>query len=150
MIHFPSGLDMRKLLAEVKRFDFWKDGSGAMMAIEPCKLPTHEILGSCPVIRAALEELGLLIRLPVRYVMINNLPPNTTVPKHTDTLTGSEKLHRYHLPVVTNDKCHWWDEENGYYQMDEGFWHGPMPFHLNHFVENLGETERIHLVVDLG
>ena len=86
--------------------------------------------------------------------MINKLASGVVVPKHTDTLRNQDRgnpfIERWHLPLITNDGCWWWDQENDRVEMPLGYWYGPMPYNLLHQVGNVGLTERVHLIVDIG
>ncbi len=81
--------------------------------------------------------------------MVNRLPAGCKVPVHTDILVHRQRRERWHLPVITNNRCLWWDKESGEVEFDIGYWHGPVTPWVDHKVENLGTTERIHLVIDL-
>src|SRR5262245_37659900 len=140
---FESQQDLDRLLKEILTLDFWIDGSKAEMAHPPNK--PIGILTSA--IWDAVQEIGRLCNQQPIYMMINNLPPDVIVPKHRDWT--SKEVERYHLPVITNERCWWWDETNGTLLMEAGHWYGPMPYNIIHQVGNLGKTDRIHLVVDL-
>lgn len=147
-------LPLLAIAREIEQIDdFWRDGSGAYMAIRPC----HGIpdwLKKCSWIMKALDELVWIREQSVLHVMINKLPAGVIVNRHTDTLAPSRqgqkpRVERWHLPVTTNEKCFFWDDRNKYTQFTLGSWWGPVPYWREHYVQNTGETERIHIVVDL-
>jgi hypothetical protein len=155
MKRLKSGLDVDVIFEAVQRLSFWLDGSGAEMAIAPNGGIPNEVSND-PGLKAALEEIARLRNLSVLHIMVNKMKPNVRVPIHRDFLlpTPLQKrnhptIERWHLPIVTNDDCTWWDEVSGIYRMKPGFWHGPVPYWLKHQVTNDGQTERIHLVIDL-
>lgn len=149
----PTKLPYLAIEREIAQIDdFWRDGSGAYMAIRPCEFP--EWLRKCDWLIEALDELAWIREQKVLWVMINKLPPDTIVPVHTDTLLPTQqgklpRLERWHLPIVTNPDCYFWDEHHKWTHFALGSWWGPVPYWLNHSVENTGQTERIHVVVDL-
>jgi hypothetical protein len=153
--NIPTQLPLDKIAAEVAKIDdFWQDGSGAYMAIRPCH-GVPDWLSKCEWIMRALAEISLLREQDILHVMINKLPPDTVVPLHTDTLAPTchqpkaPRVERWHLPVVTNADCFFWDDNAGYTRMHLGSWWGPVPYWREHSVENTGKTERVHIVVDL-
>lgn len=136
---------------EVK--EYWRDDSGAHMAVKPCGgIP--DWLGTCPTLAAAVREIELLRGQRALHVMVNKLPPGTIVPVHSDTLAPTRqgerpRVERWHLPLKTNPNCYFWDESDLWMHMALGSWWGPVPYWLPHSVENTGTADRIHLVVDL-
>ncbi len=156
MDRLESKLPLIALAFEVEQCkdDFWRDGSGALMLIRPCHGVPEWLKQKCTWLYAAILEIGALRNQPILHAMINKLPPGVIVPNHTDTLAPTRQgqrpfLERWHLPIATNDGCFFWDLRNGHHHMALGSWHGPVPYWIEHAVENTGETERIHLVVDL-
>lgn len=147
LLKYPSKVDFAIILEECNKMKFWVDGSGALMAIRPSDKPGF--LAAMPGIQAALAEISKARNSDVEFVMVNRLPPGCKVPIHTDNLIHRQKRERWHLPIVTNPLAYWWDAYNGEVEFDLGYWHGPVAPWVNHKVENLGTTERIHLVVDL-
>jgi hypothetical protein len=95
-----------------------------------------------------IAEICWIKEKNLRYWMINRIPPGVIVPVHKDHVHGERNL-RYHLPLVTNDKAGYWDEVNGVMIMEQGSWYGPIPYWTDHNVWNKGDSERVHLIVDL-
>lgn len=153
-------VDLVGLAKEIRELDYIVDGSKALMAFNPCT-KTKDIFeesteNEFPLLKLIILEICEYCKAEALYIMINIIPPGVIVPTHTDTLKSHSefgdrpKLQRYHLPITTNDKCYWYDLITGKIQMEAGIWYGPVPYWVEHNVENLGETERIHLVVDLN
>ena len=140
-----SEINLDLLLKDIKSLDFWFDGSGAEMSIKPASYPLY--IRNKKYITSAIEEIQKLTNQEALYIMINRLGPKVEVPIHTDTL--KEKVDRYHLPIITNYQSFWWDRIKGSRSLKPGIWYGPMPYWVEHSVANYGETERIHLIVDL-
>lgn len=154
MERLVTQLPLDKLALEISQIDdFWRDDSGAYMAIRPCH-GVPDWLSKCFWIMEALREIANLRKQEVLHVMINKLPPNVIVPNHTDTLTPTRqgerpRVERWHLPITSNEGCFFWDDNFGFTRMLLGSWWGPVPYWLEHAVENTGQTERVHIVVDL-
>lgn len=151
MIKLPARIDLAGLAEEIVALEYWLDGSGAEMSItQSGGIP--QFVG--PLVRAAILDIVKYRELPPKHIMINKLKPGVEVPVHTDTVAaGNYKtahVSRWHLPIVTNEQCYWWDEELAReIHLEYGYWHGPIKHWMKHSVKNLGTTERVHLVVDL-
>lgn len=109
---------------------------------------TPGVDGSCssdPTVTRGLFEPVLKEVVPWRWasVMLMALSPGCVIPGHTDGYTLAQ---RYHLPLVSNDRC-WvfhdktWEqlEVGGLYTMDPRVLHGAV---------NWGATMRVHVIVD--
>lgn len=79
-------------------------------------------------------------------LMITALPPGYEVDPHNDEWVLA-KMHRIHIPLVTNDEC--------VYGIDGIKYVFPPGFCFefdntrSHFVKNKGQQERIHIILDL-
>lgn len=107
-------------------------------------------------IKMLITEIEFIRSLSAIRFMMNRLGPGIKVPPHQDWLVGRDgkrqdvpMIERWHMPVITNQDCRWWDETNGHVHMVAGVWHGPMPYWNYHVVQNNGLTERVHIVVDI-
>jgi hypothetical protein len=145
-----SSVDLNPLRAEIEKLNCKVDGSGALMAFDPCKgIP------DLPEISKAVTEIARMRGLTPLHVMANVLPAGCVVGYHRDWLTPSPlqgerpRLERWHLAVTTNPQALWQDEHNPSLHMEEGHWYGPLMYWRLHSVSNLGPTARLHLVVDL-
>src|SRR5581483_11098241 len=108
IVSLKSNIDLKKLLAEVKRLAFWEDGSKALMAFkQSCHIHDVVIKGalkSSPILESALEEISKLRQCPALFLMVNVVPPGVIIPQHTDTLIAHPvhgdrpRLERWHLP----------------------------------------------------
>ncbi len=150
----PSKMNLPAIAEEINRLAFWVDGSGALMSIGQGKGLPPEIAGM-PNIKMAIEEISQIRNQRPLNLMINKLPAATGAPKHRDFIPpttyqgGNPTVERWHLPIVTDDKCFWWDELNGEIFMESKYWWGPVPYWVLHTIYNHGQTERVHLIVDL-
>jgi len=142
------------LLAQLNKLSYDVDGSGALMAFPPSFKGVLPAFVDWDAIKAEIEELT---GLKVLFVMVNILPPGVIVPVHRDWLdpniVGRKVVPRYHLPVLTNNQCRWWDDSmdnpgDGLI-MEAGYWWGPVPYWRHHQVWNCGIIKRVHIVVDL-
>lgn len=146
MQNLRTSLDLPALLEEAAKQDFRRDGAGVDMAHNsdngfPAWLP------KAPRIQEAIAEIEGMVGGKATHIMLNRLRPHDNVLPHKDLMDVGE---RWHLPLVTNPKAFWWDEvENKDFHMEVGFWYGPVNYKADHSVWNDGETERIHLVVDV-
>lgn len=154
MRKYTSTVRRSDLLREIEQLTSVRDDSGVYMMVKPCAgLPDYIMKN--PAIKAAVWEIAHIRELRPLHVMINILPPFTQVPIHTDRLHATPSLgedphlERWHLPIMTNEGCHFWDEKYGEHFMPLGDWSGPVPYWLKHTVVNRGESDRVHLVVDL-
>lgn len=106
-----------------------------------------DLLDAFPHVKWAIEDLRQMTgHRTLNQVMVNQLEPGGKLSAHRD---GPPDDARYHLPVVTNDRAMWWDEYNATLHMEDGYWHGPVPYcGVLHAVVNNGDRARLHLVVD--
>jgi hypothetical protein len=84
----------------------------------------------------------------IEVALLINLPKNKKILPHTDS--GNEhffKTKRIHIPITTNDKCNF-IVGNETVQMKEGeIWEIDNAYKV-HSVNNDGDTDRIHLLID--
>lgn len=141
MQRIPSGFSS---LMSAQALKYTRDGSGIYMAELQGVIPKW--IKNHPLWNAVLEIQDLSGGV-AQAVMVNKLEPKTHVPVHVDEATG---WRRFHLPLQTNEFAWWWDETNGEVFMEPGFWYGPVDVTKPHKVGNYGNTDRIHLVVDVS
>ena len=90
------------------------------------------------------EKLG---KGEFQSAILINLPAGRKILRHIDKGENFKKYHRIHIPIKTNPKC-FFEVDNEIINMKEGeIWE------INnddkyHSVENSGETDRIHLLID--
>lgn len=107
-----------------------------------------KLLDNYPNIRGVVSLLQVRQGLPMHQVMVNELAANSALEKHRD---GPPEMQRWHLPIFTNPLVEWWDEIDGWVNMELGVWYGPVNYcGILHSMHNDGPTNRIHLVVDLS
>jgi hypothetical protein len=140
-----SNRNILALLQEIGSLEYTRDDTGVLMSNAQSLFTAH--MRRLREVTLAVAEIEFERMLECAYVMVNIVPPGIEVPSHTDTL--KRPAERWHLPLLSNDACGYWDGVDGHAHMDVGSWTGPVPYHLEHRIWNLGVTERIHLVVDL-
>lgn len=102
-----------------------------------------EILARCPYVREVLETVECE-KEAVRFML---LAPGSRIKEHKDFFMGFEDgVVRLHIPVVTNERVEFY-LENERLTMKEGeLWY--LDFSKKHRVENNGDADRVHLVID--
>ena len=95
----------------------------------------------------AIREIASVTWSQPVHLMVNRLPPGVITPVHIDPVAQNPPM-RYHLPLVTNNGCFFWDEKRGFLMFGLGYWHR-VDYKIKHAVGNIGEYERVHLIVDL-
>lgn len=80
-------------------------------------------------------------------VLYTKLPKNTVITKHTDPGYYLSVVHRLHIPIFTNDKCYF-DIDNNIVNMKEGYLY-ELNNQVEHSVKNDGDSDRIHLIIDI-
>lgn len=136
-----------KLIIANYSFNWFDGGDDIKMAYYQSTAPPSDLPKEY---KSALLEISQKRNLLVRFCLVNVIPPGKVAKLHTDTLSTNERLERWHLPIQTNKDAFYWDRTNGFVNMELGFWHGPIEYWNKHTAGNFGESERVHLVVDLG
>ena len=143
------------LMKDVKNIKSWiKDDSGVLMASAPSA--GIDWLKPFSALKKAVQEICDYRKANAVNAMVNNVPAGIIVPKHRDYLAPINGIkhpivERWHLPLQTNERCFWSDShhEGEELFMPLGVFSGPVCFWIEHWVSNLGTTDRFHLVVDL-
>ncbi len=87
------------------------------------------------------QNNGFLVRM-----LLTKMPPGSAIPEHVDSGPALINCHRVHIPITTNDKVVFMvGGEKKYMQAGE-FWE--INNALEHSVENHGDKDRIHLIID--
>jgi hypothetical protein len=109
----------------------------------PDNFEDTEILARCTYVREVLET----IRCEKEAVRFMLLAPGAKIKEHKDFFMGFEDgVIRLHIPVVTNAQVEFY-LNNQRVEMHEGeLWY--LDFSQKHRVENNGDKDRIHLVMD--
>lgn len=141
MLHLNSKIKAEEL--EIKKLTTFDGGNGIMMAYRQSEL--HDLP---PKLAEAVHEIETLRKKTARFVQVNSIPPGVSAGKHTDTLRCDYRLERWHFVISTNKEA-WFEDSSGRFHMDQGCWYGPVAYWDTHDVGNDGNTERVHLVVDL-
>ncbi|MBL6446332.1 aspartyl/asparaginyl beta-hydroxylase domain-containing protein [Fulvivirga sp. 29W222] len=107
------------------------------------KFVDEAILESIPYTRSVIEQ----IKAPKSAVRYLRLTPGSQIKPHKDyDLVFWDGFVRLHIPVTTNDRVKFM-LNNQQLKMQQGeCWFAD--FSQVHSVENLGKTDRVHLVID--
>lgn len=144
----PTTLDLDHLRAELEALDYEPNAYGIRRSIEQEQpIPDWAQRGTCA---QALTEITSLTRRTPRHLMASIMPTGLELPVHVDRVDADPDGQRWHLPVVTNPGCSWWDQDGGSVVFARGFWWGPCPDRTPHTFANLGRTQRLHLIVELA
>ena len=95
----------------------------------------------------------LILTLEEKYagkrgrVLLVNLPAGESIPEHMDSGAYLQIVHRNHMPIITNDQVIFGVgntvvnmKENNAYEINN---------HKTHYVNNDGDTDRYHLIIDI-
>ncbi len=137
---------------------FYHDGGWSGVALratggEPGQLyPGHgdrtayrgtPLLAQCPHIAALLNELDC----PVGPVRLLRLSAGGVIREHRDEgLCLEQGLARLHVPISTGDGVEFYLDRDLVTMVPGECWY--LNFDLPHRVQNLGTTDRVHLVID--
>jgi hypothetical protein len=140
-----TGITLRGPTRDPKRLYVGPEGSAAS-AHEAAPAPQDTpVLASCPRVAEALSRL----RCPVRSARLLRLAPGGVIDEHCDSDLSYERGDvRLHVVLTTGPAVEFYvDGERA--MMDAGeCWY--LDLSRPHRVANRGNTDRIHLVVDVG
>jgi len=98
-------------------------------------------------IKYIYRHLETLVGGKVVRSEVVNMPPHTRIRTHKDTSDLLYLSRRFHIPIITNKNCTFIVEEQRF-NLEEG-----NLYELNnrrfHSVENFGDENRIHLIIDI-
>ena len=96
------------------------------------------------IIFSARQHIG---EVKVQQAMLTRLRTGTVIPRHRDRGPLTAKTHRIHVPVITNTQCIFKVGDESMNLKAGEIW---VIDNVNryHSVENLGNTDRIHLIID--
>jgi hypothetical protein len=86
-------------------------------------------------------------QVKVQQAMLTNLKANTVIPRHKDKGSLTAKTHRIHIPVITNKECIFTVEEESKNLEAGQIWIIDNVGRY-HSVENKGQNNRVHLIID--
>ncbi len=87
------------------------------------------------------QNNGFLVRM-----LLTKMPPGSAIPEHVDSGPALMNCHRVHIPITSSDKVVFvvgGEEKN---MLVGEFWE--INNALSHSVENQGDEDRIHLIID--
>lgn len=95
-------------------------------------------------IKVVSEKIG---EVKVQQAMFANLRAGTVIPRHRDKGPLTAKTHRIHVPVMTNSGCIFSVGEESKNLEAGQIW---IIDNVNryHSVENNGDSDRVHLIID--
>lgn len=94
-----------------------------------------------------VKELEIKFDGKSGLVLYAKLPPNKKIPKHSDPDYYLSVVHRLHIPIFTNENCYFHLDDTTIH-MEEGRLYEINNL-MNHSVENKGDSDRVHLIVDI-
>lgn len=96
------------------------------------------------IVRTTAKTLGEMV---IKQAMLTRLKANTVIPRHRDKGPLTAKTHRIHVPVITSTKCIFKVGDEAKNLKTGEIW---VIDNVNryHSVENTGDTDRIHLIID--
>ena len=101
------------------------------------------VLAACPNIQKILAAFDC----PMESVRLLKLGPRSTIKEHSDLKVSFEDgTMRVHIPVATNEKVDFYVNDEKLVMTPGEAWY--LNLSLPHRVDNQGDTDRIHLVLD--
>ncbi|RZS99713.1 aspartyl/asparaginyl beta-hydroxylase domain-containing protein [Aquimarina brevivitae] len=102
-----------------------------------------ELLTKCLYFKEIIEGF----KCPKLSIRLLNLSAGSLIKTHTDhNLSYEDKEFRIHIPITTNDLVDFTIGDHKVEMLPGECWYGD--FTLPHSVENHGNTDRVHLVLD--
>lgn len=83
----------------------------------------------------------------VTRAILVKLPAGDIIPTHVDAGDSLDVCHRMHIPIITNDQCYF-EVGDEVINMKEGEIWEINNTNKPHSVKNLGNLDRVHLIVD--
>ncbi|HEV3165937.1 MAG TPA: aspartyl/asparaginyl beta-hydroxylase domain-containing protein [Isosphaeraceae bacterium] len=121
-------------------------GSASPLYADPSRDATFadtEMMGRLPYARDVVASF----QCPVRSVRLLRLGPGSRIREHRDTGLGIEDGEaRLHIPVLTNPHVEFVLNNQPVVMSEGETWY--LNLSLPHRIKNLGETDRVHLVID--
>jgi hypothetical protein len=129
-----SGVALRSLAGAQRLFP---------TALNPADYADTEVLERCPYFRAVLATF----RCPISSVRLLKLKAGSSILEHTDAQLGYEDGEaRLHVPIVTDPNVEFFVDGRRLPMEVGQCWY--VNVSLPHRVDNHGDTERVHLVID--
>lgn len=144
-----------------RRIDWIVDGmrrtEGTLNRGRLCVLPYHVIIPDDPTLHQGLLYNGVfpivqqvMQLFPDHVIMrgeMSTLPPRVSVVPHIDDGWMHQNSHRVHIPIYTNPLCKQMFETRSYHFSAGGIYE--MNNRITHGAFNVGETVRVHLILDI-
>lgn len=94
-----------------------------------------------------LATVGHIGKVKVRQAILTKLNARTVIPRHRDRGPLTAKTHRIHVPIITNTECIFSVGDESRNMRAGEIWIIDNVGRY-HSVENNGDCDRIHLIVD--
>ena len=102
-----------------------------------------DILERCEYFKSVLANF----LCPLKSVRLLKLKPGSVIKEHTDFFLAFEEGEaRIHIPVQTNPELYFYLKGERVIMNEGETWY--LNFNLKHSIENHGNTDRVHLVMD--
>ncbi len=100
-----------------------------------------------PIKNLTTQISELLGEGDIQSCIMVNLPSKKKIAKHIDTFKFAKLFRRLHIPIQTNDDCYFYiNKESKNLKVGE-IWEIAND-EYSHWVENNGDIDRIHMIVD--
>ena len=101
------------------------------------------LLTGCPYLKSVID----FFNCEKNAVRLMKLNAGAVIKEHTDyEMNFEEGEARFHIPVTTNDNVNFYLEDERICMKEGECWY--LNLSLKHSVTNLGQTDRVHLVID--
>ncbi len=102
------------------------------------------LMDACPYMREVIDSFGC----EVMGVRLLKLAPGALIREHRDAeLSFEHGEARIHVPILTNELVEFYIDGERVVMEEGSCWY--MNFNLPHRINNGGDTDRVHLVMDL-
>jgi len=112
--------------------------------------PNHDVIVKHPHYTLFEQELSeIQTKFPpgrLHTAILINLPAGLSIPTHRDAAQHFKLYNRIHIPIITNPKCLFTVGGETIHMKAGELWE--INKHQVHSVENNGEEDRIHLIID--
>ena len=102
------------------------------------------LMDKCPYMKSILLDF----RCEHKAIRLLKLKPGAVIKEHSDAdLCYEQGEARIHVPVITNPQVEFYIDSERVDMLPGSCWY--MNFNLPHRINNFGDTDRVHLVMDI-
>ena len=136
--------DNKELLSKILKEDSWRY-CGANIATEVLHVPYNDLKDCVDnLVKQYIEPLYA----PFTYFYrVHNLKPGKKILPHVDSKENIECVHMIHFIVSSNEQATFTIDDQTINMEESSIYE--INYSYEHSAENLGETDRIHLLVEL-